>query len=220
MTKTFTLWDRYYHNGVLMLIDPEKVAEMVYTSGMVLVEDVNEVELENGLSITEIKERFGGDSIRWADDFTSPDEEVWLYQPEDGKWCKPNQLERFKIYEWWDGSNYQREVLEPYEVETVVTITEQSVCLDEWDGSNWRTGEIGHHEYVHLVLDLDGKPQKDLFLLVHQSQWQDEHTTAELMDFEELRNHLMELGRDEAKYLYEIGKLVAPEKEKAKGKEN
>lgn len=113
-----------------------------------------------------------------------------------------------KIYEWWDGSNFRRETLEPHRTEIAVEITEKSVCLDEWDGRNWQTGGVGHHEYVHLVIAEQGKKEDDTFLLVHRSQWQGEHPTARIVDLEDLRSRLRELGRDEAKYLYEIGTLA------------
>lgn len=209
-----------------LLIDPKEVSEQVYLGGAFFIFD-DELNAEQQTLIIE-KLKQGDTDIRWmspdefqeiieeigidvsvsvADEWINPDENVILFSREELSFWKPSELEKTKVYEWWDGSNWERVILEPYMDETVVEITEKSVCLDEWDGRNWQTGGMGLHEYVHKVITIDGEEVEDMFLLVNTSQWQGSHPTCEILTVDEVRNHLKEIGRDVEKYMYEVGSL-------------
>ncbi|OXB94857.1 hypothetical protein [Parageobacillus galactosidasius] len=222
------LWELNKGNSAL-LIDPKDVHEEVYTEGLLVVEGINDDQWPQILEVLSAKEEQDEDftirfmdtddfeifleeelgieaSIQDADEWMEPDETT-LFDKENVQVWKANELEKTKVYEWWDGSNWRKVILESYMTETVIEITEKSVCLDEWDGRNWQTGGTGLHQYVHKVIMIDGKKTEDMFLLVHSSQWQGSHDTGELMTVDELRYHLHHLKRDVEKYLYEIGTL-------------
>lgn len=213
-----------------LLIDPKEVGEQVYLGGAFfeiddelsteqqefILEKLREKEEQGDLNIRwmnadefqEILEEIGIDvSVGVADDWIDPDENVILFSREDLLFYKPSELETTRVYEWWNGSNWKRIILELHMYETVVEITEKSVCLDEWDGRNWQTGGMGLHENVHKVITIDGEEVEDMFLLVNTSQWQGSHPTGEILTVDEVRNHLKEIGRDVEKYMYEVGSL-------------
>lgn len=214
-----------------LLIDPKDLIEQVWLGEGTTLAIEGELSAEQQAHILEKlkeKEDQGDTDIRWmsedefqeileemgiaasvsvADDWIDPDENVILFSLEELSFCKPSELEKTKVYEWWNGSNWKRVILEPYMDETVVEITEKSVCLDEWDGRNWQTGGTGLHQYVHKVITIDGEEVEDMFLLVHSSQWQGSHQTGEILTVNEVRNHLKEIGRDVEKYMYEVGSL-------------
>jgi hypothetical protein len=222
------LWE--VNEGATLLIDPKDVFEEVYAEGLLVVEGVDDNQWPLVLEALSKKEEQDEDfavrfmdeddfemfleeelgieaSVRYADEWMKPDETT-LFDRENMQFLKADELEKTKIYEWWDGSNWHKVVLESHMTETVVEITEKSVCLDEWDGRNWQTGETGLHEYVHKVGTIDGEEVEDTFLLARTSQWQGIHTTAEILTIEEVREHLKTLDRDVEKYMYEIGGLV------------
>lgn len=115
--------------------------------------------------------------------------------------------ETVKVYSWWDGSNWRKEVLGLYDPETLVTIDDDSeVSLDEWDGSNWKTKHLGYHESIYKILEIDDEiVSENLYLLKKWSQMQDDHPTAQIMTKEELEDHLHDLGRDVAEYMDQLG---------------
>lgn len=213
-----------------LLIDPKEVSEQVYLGGAFLEinDELSTEQQEFILEKLREKEEQGELDVRWmsddefqevleeigidvfvsvADEWIDPDENVILFSREELSFWKPSELEKTKVYEWWDGSNWERVILEAYMDETVVEITEKSVCLDEWDGRNWQTRGMGLHEYVHKVITIDGEEVEDMFLLVNTSQWQGSHPTGEILTVDEVRDHLKEIGRDVEKYMYEVGSL-------------
>lgn len=214
-----------------LLIDPKEVSEQVYLGGAFFIFD-DELNAEQQTLIIE-KLKQGDTDIRWmspdefqeiieeigidvsvsvADDWVDPSENIILFSREvfsreELSFYKPSELETTPIYEWWNGSNWEKITLEFHMDETVVEITEKSVCLDEWDGRNWQTGGTGLHQYLNKVVTIDGKEVEDTFLLVRTSQWQGSHPTGEILTVDEVRNHLKEIGRDVEKYMYEVGSL-------------
>lgn len=222
------LWEVNDGNSAL-LIDPKDVREEVYAEGLLVVEGVDDDQWTQILDVLSAKEEQDEDftirfmdandfemflleefkiaaSVRDADEWIEPDETT-LFDRENVQVWKANELEKTKIYEWWDGSNWRKVFLESHMTETVVEITDKSVCLDEWDGRNWQTGGTGLHQYVHKVVTIDGEEVEDMFLLVRTSQWQGSHTTAEILGIDEVRNHLETIDRDVEKYMYEVGTL-------------
>jgi hypothetical protein len=147
-------------------------------------------------------------SVSMADEWIATHKNVLLFDAGESMFWKPDSLETTKTYQWWDGSNWRKVVLESHMNETIVEITEASVCLDEWDGYGWQTGGNGHHQYIHKILTIDGEPREDSYLLVYSSQWQGQHDRAEILSIDELRGHLEQIGRDVEKYMYEVGTLA------------
>lgn len=115
-----------------------------------------------------------------------------------------------KVYEWWDGSNWQTLVLDENTSETEIVISEAYVDLDEWDGRNYVTGGMGEHQRIYKVIEMDGENvrDKDIFLLNKWSQWEGSHETGEILEgLDEVKKHLKSIGRDVEEYVFEIGKL-------------
>lgn len=168
------------------------------------IQNIDIDELEEVLTEIGINEV----NVSFANEYIDPHEDVILFDPQNETLIKTNELEVTRIHEYWDGSNWRKIVLEPYMLETVVEITEDSVCLDEWDGQNWQTGGRGLHQYIHRIVTIDGEEaDKDLFLLVYSSQWQGSRPTSEILTLDEIKNHLEKLGRDVEKYMHEIETL-------------
>jgi len=122
-----------------------------------------------------------------------------LINPEDVEVC--NEVEEEKIYRYWDGSNWKTVLC--YN-ETEIVISDDYVNLDEWDGRNFVTGGVGRHEKVYKVYEVDGEKVDDKFMVLFSSQWQGDHDLAELMDIDELKQHLVEINRDVDEYIPQV----------------
>jgi hypothetical protein len=108
-------------------------------------------------------------------------------------------------------SNWQYMVIQDQEGNLFadkIVVSEESINLDEWDGSNWRTGGMGLHEQVHKVLKAEGEAVDGMYLVYRWSQWQGQQPDALLLTKKELADHLKELGRDVEEYLPKIAELV------------
>ena len=116
------------------------------------------------------------------------------------------------VYEYLDSrqNNWQYFVIQDQEGNLFadrIVVSEEFVDLDEWDGSNWRTGGVGLHEQVHKVLKVEGEAVDGMYLVYRWSQWQGQQPDALLLTKEELADHLEELGRDVEEYLSKIAEL-------------
>lgn len=84
--------------------------------------------------------------------------------------------EIYKAYSYYDeGANLVRIWKQDMELTYEFRITEDSVCLDEWDGHNWRTGKNGYHEYVHRII-INNDLEDAEYLVIRYSNWQGEQT--------------------------------------------
>jgi len=99
------------------------------------------------------------------------------------------------VYQYWDGSNWKTVWADDCSVE-YYSISENKVCLDEWDGRNLVTGGIGEHQYVYKVYQEAGEKVEDKYFVVFSSQWQGVQDSAKIMNAEALREHLKEINRD------------------------
>ena len=115
------------------------------------------------------------------------------------------------VYEYLDSqNNWQYFVIRDQEGNLFadrIVVSEESIDLDEWDGSNWRTGGVGLHEQVHKVLKAEGEAVDGMYLVYRWSQWQGQQPDALLLTKKELADHLEELGRDVEEYLSKIAEL-------------
>ena len=99
-------------------------------------------------------------------------------------------------YQWLRESNWKTEFCGDEITVTEVTI-EDDTCqnLDEWDGSNWKTGGNNfYHEDVFRVLELDGEKVENTYLLREYSQYNTDHQTAKIMTKDELDRHIEEIN--------------------------
>lgn len=115
--------------------------------------------------------------------------------------------DEYKTYEYWDGNNWVTAICDDITTETELIVTEDYVDLDEWDGNNMCTGDRFEHEYVHKVIELDGKSVENTYLIRKTSNWEGVQPKGYIMTKEDLQEHLEELKRDVSEYMYEIGKL-------------
>lgn len=149
-----------------------------------------------------------GATVEHADLFVEPEEVVAFHTEEQTFWNLADSYTT-DIYRWWDGSNWRTEFYGEHVAETLcVTISDDYVNLDEWDGRNRVTGGMGHHTRVYRVIELDGeKPEEPTFLINYWSQWQGDHETAEIVALDELPAKLRELNRNPQEYIAEIENL-------------
>ena len=117
------------------------------------------------------------------------------------EWCETQ-----KVYQYWDGHNFKTLTLFD-EVEYEITIMEEEVSLDEYDGRNFTTGGIGEHQSVRKILMRNGEQAEGEYLLISTSQWEGSHTMADIMSLSELEEHLTKINRDVFEYLPKIESL-------------
>jgi len=99
-----------------------------------------------------------------------------------------NDCETFKQYKYWDGSNWK--LLWNTEGSSILTISNNSVTLDEWDGNNFITGGIGGHLDVHRIIEIDEEKQDNLYLFYYYSQWQGSLSVGEIVTENELKSKI------------------------------
>lgn len=126
-----------------------------------------------------------------------------VYDTQSAEFSNLADWENVPYYKWWDGSDWRDETSERV---TDVEITD-SVNLDEWNGHDWQTGGIGSHVSVAKVLTEDGDKAEGEYLVIYRSQWQGEHTTAEVVSASDLPGILAELDRDADEYMPRIKAL-------------
>lgn len=147
--------------------------------------DLEEFLKENGIEF---------DSVDCFGDYTII-EDALCYNMNDNEFFNLNicESETCSTYEWWDGSNWKTEYAGEETTVTEITVLDEVYKnLDEWDGSNWKTGTNFYHEEVYRVLELDGEPVEDMFLLHEWSQWQGDHSTGRVLTKDELEQHIKE----------------------------
>lgn len=122
--------------------------------------------------------------------------DVVVYDTYNREFSNLTDFNATPTYQWWDGSNWK--TVHCYDGMTVTeVVTEDGFTqnLDEWDGSDWNTGgQKFYHEHVYRVIELDGKPVEDTFLLWESSQWQGSHDTARILTKDELTAHIEALN--------------------------
>lgn len=139
--------------------------------------------------------------VRLLSEWESVKEDGFLFFPQDFSFCKMSELETNKIYEYWDGSNWRILCLESYETAEEVVVSEDEVCLDRWDGSNFYTESKFSHQYVSKVLEIDGEKADDLYLLIEISDCQADIPVATILDKEDLKEYLKSINREMNDYI-------------------
>lgn len=140
-------------------------------------------------------------------DYYGDIEHVLIYDTDSNEFYDQAEGYQVKIYEWWDGRNFQ--IVD--EEETVwtaeVVLSREYVDLDEWDGRNFQTGGVGFHEEIYKIIEKDGERVEGEYLLVKTSQWQGNHATGEILTLTDIEVHLEQQGRDVDEYMEQIKKL-------------
>lgn len=212
------LWKNDMLDGAL-LIDKKDIVEKAWVGNYTLIIDnisVDEIEhLQEQLSVIDQKlldvydmeeflKRLDFENAKASSVEEFPTIENKLaFDCYTQKFFNIADVEPIKIYEWWDGNNFKTFALDENTTETELIITDDFIDLDEWDGRNFATGRIGNHERLYRILEIDGQDvsHENVFLLNRWSQWQGSHETGEIMDLDEVRRYLKEIGRDVEKYL-------------------
>jgi hypothetical protein len=95
--------------------------------------------------------------------------------------------ETFKVYKYWDGSNYKEiyyddELFTEYKLE----INEDSKeNLDTWDGNNHSFRGKFNHGALYKITEIDGVKEDNRYLLETWSQWQGSTSSGEILTIEQ-----------------------------------
>lgn len=223
-------------NDPAFLIDPAEINDCVQLSdGTLIIRgiEVHETEIEELIvklkeyqedlnDLDEVFDPYSRDdlqlfleslgytpSIDYAENYMIP-ESVLAFEPYDQIFFNVLDCETNKFYQWLDKhSNWTTKVFDINTMtETKLIISQEYVDLDEWDGRDFKTGTIGLHQRIYKIYNLDGDEVEDQFLLYEWSQWQGDHQTGIILNLEEVKKHIEELGnRDVDNYINEINKL-------------
>ena len=128
---------------------------------------------------------------------------VIVYERETNAFYDLEEFDTVDAVQHWDGHNWVWDYkTEDWTEETLVTVDDDSErCLDEWDGSNFKTGSMGLHADIYKAIEVDGEDVTDMYLLRRTSQWEGEQDTGEVMSKDELIDYLKSIDRDPDEYL-------------------
>jgi len=128
---------------------------------------------------------------------------VIVYERETNAFYDLTDFDTVDAVQYWDGHNWVWDYkVDDWTEETLVTVDDDSErCIDEWDGSNFKTGGMGLHEDIYKAIEVDGEDANDMYLLRKTSQWEGEQDTAEVMSREDLIDYLESIDRDPSEYL-------------------
>lgn len=209
--KKFEIWKMTEHDDDIgMLIPVDEIGEMASTFGDVMVYRLAEAATDERIEelnrqIMEYAEAAGERYLpSCASDFLDTEgityEDIGdrFYTPEGNivfvcdEFMSEDMLDTFPVYTWWDGSNWkQAERPDEYGEITELEYEEGAEeCLDEWDGSNYTSGYVGIHHYMVRL-------SKDRVLMIYRSQWQGDHTGAEILTDAQYAEYRKERGMDE-----------------------
>lgn len=196
------------------LISPEDVRKRIFLGDWSLI--IEGVDTDS-LDVDALNQEFQGSAEELEDFFESkgmddinivPSNwymevgETLIYDTNASEFYLAKDGQEVEVYEWWDGSNKKFVINDGESITTHhLILTYDYVSLDEWNGSDYNTNGVGHHQYVYKVLTLDGEPIRDLYLIVLQSQWQGEQDQGKLLTLDELKEHLKDLERNVDEYM-------------------
>lgn len=105
----------------------------------------------------------------------------------------PADLDTYKEYKYWDGSNWKViELNSDYDTEYEIELKdEEKYNLDVWDGNNNTWGGRFEHAYLRKIEKVD-EEESNSILWVSWSQWQGSIDMAEIMTVDELLERLVE----------------------------
>ena len=215
--KKLTLWESTYDDEN-WLIETSEIEVMVYTDGMYEISgaEISDIPRLNELyrnsddevidflcEICEVDGEFSGRNFKAynMEGLVSPSEMV-IFDMDSGEFYNlAADCESVDVYRHWDGSNWiYKDMNDESAGVTELTVSEESISVDEWDGSNHTTGGLGQHARIYRVLGEEGK-----FLLNTWSQWTGSHEEGKIMDLHDIGLYLSHLGRDLEEYLPFLG---------------
>lgn len=221
MKKVLLVEDIGYNNDGL-LIDPNEVEEKVYLGDYSIiieginVHDVDVDELTKKLNASKgLTEFFNNEDIEnflinigfknarvgYAKHYYANIEDKLVFDKESNIFYNLADSNRVLVYQWNNGSELQTIELTDEVTETTLVISDKYVDLDEWDGRNYTTGDLGNHQCIYKVLELNGEKVKSTFLINCWSQWVGSHQYGEIEDLDGLITHLQEINREVGTYL-------------------
>lgn len=209
--KKFEIWKMTEHDDeVGMLIPVDEIEQMVGAFGDASVYRLDEKATDERIEELnrQIKEYAEAEGVRYlhscALDFLDEKEIEYkgigdrFYTPEGNivfaydEFMSEDILDTFPVYTWWDGSNW-KQIERPDEYGEVTELEydeDEEECLDEWDGNNYTSGHVGVHHYMVRM-------GEDRVLMIYRSQWQGDHTTAEILTDAQYAEYRKGRGMDE-----------------------
>ena len=118
----------------------------------------------------------------------------------------PDDIEEFEgseVYSWYDGKDWITVYKTNEMIETTVTLSENLIRLDEWNGP----GETCEYVDVYRVRELDGAIVQNMYLINEWSQSQRSHDTGRVVSESDLIEYLQSIDRTVDEYLPSIKAL-------------
>ena len=140
--------------------------------------------------------------IRPAQDFESPDD-ILVYDFNTAEFYNLNDYNTVDNVLWLNpDKDWVHEIFTDYMTSTVLAVdTDTAKDLDIWDGSNLYTSNHAEHETFYKVVEQDGQPVRDTYLVCRGSDWEGVHSTAKVMCLSELTEYLKSIDRSPDDYL-------------------
>lgn len=109
------------------------------------------------------------------------------------------------MYKFHNGTSWVKEFVK--HKPEIITISSESVNLDDWDDYNWQMADSPYHKRVYRTCEIDGEEKEDTFLVVYSTPWQDDHPTGAIMNIDKLTDYLSKMNRELKDYIPKIKKL-------------
>lgn len=178
-------WDYRQWSGV-PYSDNIKLPEIVTDS---YGDEVSIKELDRD-ELIELLDKIVGTIGEQNEEYANPDD-CLAYDFYEKCFFNPSECDTYKVYEWWDGHNWKKDMVG--EDDDIIKVTlESKYDLDYWDGHNNVYGGVGLHANLHKIITIDGEPVEDKILWESWSQWQGSQTTGEIMTVSEVIESLTE----------------------------
>lgn len=78
------------------------------------------------------------------------------------------------VFEYWDGSNHKQIWLDDENPPQEIVYSDDYIDLDKWDGSNFYFRHKFRHGRIHRLIEIDGEPVENEFILYEYTQYQDD----------------------------------------------
>lgn len=233
MSKTMVIWnmEKDYNTDTEMgmLINPSEIKEVVMFNDAKIAGiqniSINEIDkLNSALKDNKNKiEIYDEDDVRDFLTMLNYDDNIKIEILEDYPVCKElvcydfrnneffdlNMCDIEQYYEYWNGHNWKPVFCEN---EIEICYSDDFVDLDEWNGYNFQTNGLGHHEKVHKIISTDfvicnDEYDEDHYMILYESQHCESYDMAEIVNKDALVKHLEDLGRDVEKYINLVDKI-------------
>lgn len=228
MAKKIVLWEKPDQAYPFLTVEPEEIEDAVVCGTVASLIEGAEVDalpllqrawdeyddsldnFINDVSEGKVKELQGYSlalgELREVTNLESA-KEIVVFDYYGNSFERLSDYETSKVLTWWDGSKWRHEIMHPEDPNDIIeiTVSSDSVDLDEWTGNNWQTGGLGWHAEVYKVLEGSKYP----YLLRATSQWVGAYPGGygDLMTKEDLVEFLKKHNRDVDEYMNKIDNL-------------